>query len=91
MIEIIILESLATLLFCTFTICFWTYFGVPEKIFCTLVIILMCVLVTKNTVSYVTDPLHDKQPTLEDVHNGNTTVVSDTTIRQSVYWNEELK
>ena len=91
MLDIIVFESIITVLLVVCGLCFWKCFDIPEKTFSAFLLILMLVLITKNSVDYFTDPHRGERPTIEDVYNGDATVVSDTTIRHSVYWNEELK
>lgn len=90
MLDIIILESISTVMLIVLTISFWKCIDVPEKIFGIFLILLMLILVAKNSVDYIADPHHNERPTLEDVHNGTAIIKNDTIIKKSVYWNDEL-
>lgn len=91
MLDIIVFESIITVILIICGLCFWKCFDVPEKTFSAILLILMLVLITKNSVDYFADPHCGERPTMEDVLNGDATIVNDTTIRQNVYWNDELK
>lgn len=90
MLDVIIFESLITILVIIFTISFWKSIDIPEKTFACLIILCLFALITLNSIKY-SDPHLGKQPTIEDVVNGKATVVSDTIIHKTVHWNDELK
>ena len=91
MLDIILFESIISVILIVLAISFWKCMDVPEKTFGIFLILLMLILVTKNSIDCFVDPHRGERPTMEDVLNGDATIVSDTTIKQSVYWNEELK
>jgi hypothetical protein len=91
MLDIILFESIISVILIVLAISFWKCMDVPEKTFGIFLILLMLILVAKNSIDCFVDPHRGERPTMEDVLNGDTTIVSDTTIKQSVYWNEELK
>lgn len=91
MLDIILFESIISVILIVLAISFWKCMDVPEKTFGVFLILLMLFLVAKNSIDCFVDPHRGERPTMEDVLNGDATIVSDTTIKQSVYWNEELK
>ena len=91
MLDIILFESIISVILIVLAISFWKYFDVPEKTFGIFLILLMLFLVAKNSIDCFVDPHRGERPTMEDVLNGDATIKKDTTIRESVYWNDELK
>lgn len=91
MLEVILIESIISVILIALVISLWEYLDASEKTCGIFFVLLMLILVAKSSIDCFVDPHHGERPTMEDVLNGDATIKKDTTIRESVYWNDELK